>query len=42
MVDEFVRKYKTLTKTIFSLLTYGRPKPKVVRIAYPKSDPLLS
>jgi hypothetical protein len=40
MVDDFGQKHKTLTTTIFSKLTYGRQKPKVVRISYPKSDSL--
>ncbi len=41
-LNDFGQKHRTLTKNCFSKLTYGRPKPKVVRISYPKSDPLLS
>jgi hypothetical protein len=33
MIDNFGQKHKTLTITIVSFLTYGRPKPKVVRIS---------
>ena len=42
MVAKLGRKHKTLTKTILSFLTYGRPKPKPMRILYLKLDPLLS
>ena len=41
MADDFSQKNKTLTKTYFCK-PYGRPKPKAIRISYPKLDPLLS
>ena len=34
-VDDFSVKHKTQTKTNFSWLTYGRPKPKVVKMLLP-------
>jgi hypothetical protein len=36
MVDTFGQNTKHEQKTIFSWRTYGRPKPKVVRISYYK------
>jgi len=42
MVDDFGQKHKTTTKTIFSHLPYGRPKPNSMRILGPEMDPLLT